>query len=419
MTTTTPSSAQAAAPSGAQQLGPMELAAMTQAGLDSQPITREQALAILQAPDAMTLAIVAAAGQVRRHHFGTEVLVNHLVNIKSGMCPEDCNYCSQSIDSSAEIMKYSWAPKDEITAAVKAGVSQGASTICLVASGRSPSRREVEHVAGIVEDIKKDHPEVTVCTCLGFLDDEKAARLKEAGSDRYNHNLNTAEERYEDICSTHTFADRQDTVQHASDAGLSPCSGLIAGMGETDEQLVDVVFALRELDVDSVPVNFLLPFEGTPLESYKQLTPMKCLRILSMVRLVHPNKEVRSAAGREYHLRSLQPMVLEVCNSIFLGDYLTSEGQIASADLQMITDSGFQIKGKVTATQVEGHHGMPSVTVKACGSSASGGAASGCGGCSSAGGGCGTGHSHGGDEGASKLDAAGVPIRHRGVGAGV
>lgn len=387
----------------------MDIAAMTQTALNGESISREDALAILQAPDSMTLPIVAAAGQVRRKFFGTEVLVNHLVNIKSGMCPEDCNYCSQSIDSSAEILKYSWLPKDEIMAAVKSGVSQGASTVCLVASGRSPSRREVEHVAGIVEEIKAEHPEVTMCTCLGFLDDEKAARLKEAGSDRYNHNLNTAEERYGDICSTHTFADRQDTVQHATNAGMSPCSGLIAGMGESDEQLVDVVYSLRDLDVDSVPVNFLLPFEGTPLESYKQLTPMKCLRILAMVRLVHPDKEVRSAAGREYHLRSLQPMVLEVCNSIFLGDYLTSEGQIAGQDLQMITDAGFQIKGTITATEITGMHGMPSVQVKACGSS------SGCGGCSSAGNGCG-GHSHAGSD-EHKVDAAGVPIRQRGVGA--
>ena len=390
----------------------MDLQAMTATALRGESVSRDDALAILQAPDAMTFPIVAAAGQVRRHFHGTEVLVNHLVNIKSGMCPEDCNYCSQAKDSSAEIMKYSWAPKDEIAAAVAAGVANGASTICLVASGRSPSRREVEHVAGIVEEVKKVHPEVTVCTCLGFLDDEKAARLKEAGSDRYNHNLNTAEERSGDICSTHTYDDRVDTVQSAQGAGLSPCSGLIAGMGESDEQLVDVVFSLRELGVDSVPVNFLLPFEGTPLESHKELTPMKCLRILAMTRFVHPDKEVRSAAGREYHLRSLQPMVLEVCNSIFLGDYLTSEGQIADQDLQMISDAGFQIKGNVTATRVEGSHGTPSVTVKACGSSTS--ASGGCGGCNHADAGCG---SHSEEE--PRVDAAGIAIRHRGVGAGV
>lgn len=389
----------------------MDLDAMTATAMGGQSISREDALAILRAPDAMTMPIVAAAGQVRRHFHSTEVLVNHLVNIKSGMCPENCHYCSQSIDSSADILKYSWAPTEEVMAAVETGLAHGASTICLVASGRSPSRREVERVAGLVEEIKRDHPEVTLCTCLGFLDDSKAARLKEAGSDRYNHNLNTAEDHYADICSTHGFDDRVDTVQHATHAGLSPCSGLIAGMGESDEQLVDVVFSLRELDVDSVPVNFLLPFEGTPLESHQQLTPLQCLRILAMVRMVHPDKEVRSAAGREYHLRTLQPLVLEICNSIFLGDYLTSEGQGASADLQMIEDAGFQIKGTVTATP---HHAVPRIQVRACDTSAG----DECSGCGHTDEGCGSASAPSDttvDE--HRTDAGGVVIRRRGLGA--
>lgn len=389
----------------------MDLDQMTRTALQGQPITREQALQVLRAPDAMTMQIVMAAGTVRRHFFGNQVLVNHLVNIKSGMCPEDCNYCSQALDSTAGIMRYSWLPREEIEQAVRAGLSQGASTVCLVASGRGPSRREVEMVAGIVEEIKAEHPEVTMCTCLGFLDEEKAARLKQAGSDRYNHNLNTAEDRYGEVCSTHTFADRAETVSHARTAGMDACSGLIAGMGESDEQLVDVVFSLRELGVDSVPVNFLLPFEGTPLQSHRELSPLRCLRILAMVRLVHPDAEVRSAAGREYHLRSLQPLALEVCNSIFLGDYLTSEGQASSADLQMIADAGFEIKGKVSGAVVQAHGGAPAVAVRSCGSAGQG--ESGCGGCGSADG-CGGAHQEGEP---ADTDAAGVPIRRRGAGA--
>lgn len=387
------------------QLDAARLERMVTSALTGTSVSREDALAVLRAPDEMTLQVVAAAGRVRRHFFGNEVLVNHLVNIKSGRCPENCNYCSQALGSTADILRYSWLPTDEIMAAVEAGVSQGASTICLVASGRQPSRREVEHVAGVIEQIKTEHPEVKLCSCLGFLDDEKAARLKQAGSDRYNHNLNTAEEMYPDICTTHTFADRANTVATVQRAGMSACSGLIAGMGETDEQLVDVVFSLREAGSDSVPVNFLLPFEGTPLESHRELTPQRCLRILSMVRLVNPDAEVRSAAGREYHIRSLQPLVLEVCNSIFLGDYLTSEGQLAGDDLQMITDAGFRIKGSITAE--------PALRVHAHAGS---------------GGGCGGGGCGGGCGGASSChDAAtgtggevvGVPLRHRGVGARV
>lgn len=321
-----------------------ELEEMVARGLRGESITRQQALDLLGADDSQTLAIVAAAGRVRRRFFGTGVRLNYLVSLKSGMCPEDCSYCSQALGSSASIARYTWVDEDEVHRAVEAGVAHGASTVCLVASGRSPSDQEVAKVACIVARIHREHPALHICTCLGFLDDDKATRLHEAGSDRYNHNLNTAESHYDDICSTHSYADRVATLETVKRAGISPCTGLIAGMGETDEQLVEVVFALRELDSQSVPVNFLLPFEGTPLASHRELSPLRCLRILSMVRMVHPDREVRSSAGREYHIRSLQSLVLEVCNSIFLGDYLTSEGQTGNDDRAMIADMGFHIE---------------------------------------------------------------------------
>ena len=196
-----------------------------------------------------------------------------------------------------------------------------------------------------IAQFKAQHPDVEVCACLGLLSDGQAERLHQAGTTAYNHNLNTAEANYADICTTHSYQDRADTVQKAKAAGLSPCSGLIAGMGETDEELVDVVFALRELDPDSVPVNFLIPFEGTPLGGQWALTPQRCLRILAMVRFTCPDAEVRLAGGREIHLRSLQPLALHIVNSIFLGDYLTSEGQPGARDLEMIADAGFTVEG--------------------------------------------------------------------------
>jgi biotin synthase len=192
-----------------------------------------------------------------------------------------------------------------------------------------------------------------VCACLGLLSDGQAERLRAAGADAYNHNLNTSEGTYADITTTHTYADRVDTVQKAHAAGLSACSGLIAGMGESDEDLVDVVFSLRELDPDSVPVNFLIPFEGTPLAKEWNLTPQRCLRILAMVRFVCPDVEVRIAGGREVHLRSMQPLALHLANSIFLGDYLTSEGQAGKADLEMIADAGFEVEGTDRVTLPE------------------------------------------------------------------
>ncbi|MFC4911992.1 biotin synthase BioB [Actinomadura gamaensis] len=319
-------------------------------GLRRELPTRDEALAVLSTSDDDLLDVVAAAGKVRRHWFGRRVKLNYLVNLKSGLCPEDCSYCSQRLGSKAEILTYTWLKPDEAAAAAEAGVAGGAKRVCLVASGRGPTDRDVERVAGTIAAIKEANEDVEICACLGLLSDGQAARLREAGAYAYSHNLNTAEAVYADICTTHEFTDRVETVRRARTAGLSSCSGLIAGMGETDTDLVDVVFALRELDVDSVPVNFLIPFEGTPMAGRWALTPQRCLRILAMVRFVCPDVEVRLAGGREIHLRTLQPLALHIVNSIFLGDYLTSEGQAGKADLEMIADAGFEVEAPGTDT---------------------------------------------------------------------
>ncbi|MEZ0092989.1 biotin synthase BioB [Streptacidiphilus sp. EB129] len=368
-------------------------------GLRRELPTREEALAVLATSDDELLDVVAAAGRVRRAWFDRRVKLNYLVNLKSGLCPEDCSYCSQRLGSKAEILKYTWLKPDEAAAAAKAGVAGGAKRVCLVASGRGPTDRDVERVADTISAIKAESAEVEICACLGLLSDNQAVRLREAGVHAYNHNLNTSEQTYGDICSTHDYADRVDTVQQAQAAGLSACSGLIAGMGESDADLVDVVFALRGLNPDSVPVNFLIPFEGTPLAQEWNLTPQRCLRILAMVRFVCPDIEVRLAGGREVHLRSMQPLALHLVNSIFLGDYLTSEGQAGQTDLDMIADAGFVVEGQDEKTmpgdRAAAGHGCGSANGTANGT-ANGDAAS-TGGCGSAnGGGCGS-HGAGAD----------------------
>jgi len=307
--------------------------------------SRAAALKVLTSPDDELLDVVAAAFKVRLRYFGRRVKLNYLVNIKSGLCPEDCFYCSQRLGSAADVLKYTWLKPEEVLQSAETGVRAGAKRVCLVASGRGPTDRDIARVSDTIAAFKSSHPDVEVCACLGLLSDGQAERLREAGTTAYNHNLNTAQTNYQDICTTHSYQDRADTVTKAKQGGLSPCSGLIAGMGETDTELVDVAFALRELDPDSVPVNFLIPFEGTPLGGQWALTPQRCLRILAMVRFVCPDAEVRLAGGREIHLRSLQPLALHIVNSIFLGDYLTSEGQPGGRDLEMIADAGFTVEG--------------------------------------------------------------------------
>ncbi len=316
--------------------------------LSGATLTRQEALAVLESTDEQLLDVVAAAARLRRRHFGNTVKVNYLVNLKSGLCPEDCTYCSQRLGSASQILKYTWLKPEEAVEQAALGIRAGASRVCLVASGKGPSNRDVERVAGMVSGLKEEHPEVEVCACLGILKEGQARTLKASGVDAYNHNLNTSEDRYSEICSTHEFSDRVRTVEQAKNAGLSPCSGVIVGMGESHAELVDAVFALRELDADSIPVNFLMPFDGTPLEGTWLLTPAECLRILAMVRFAAPATELRMAGGREMHLRTLQPLALHVANSLFLGDYLTSEGQEAAADLAMIADNGFEVLGRST-----------------------------------------------------------------------
>ncbi|MFJ6729274.1 biotin synthase BioB [Streptomyces sp. NPDC091281] len=350
-------------------------------GLRRELPTREEALAVLATSDDDLLDVVAAAGKVRRHWFGRRVKLNYLVNLKSGLCPEDCSYCSQRLGSTAGILKYTWLKPDEASKAAAAGLAGGAKRVCLVASGRGPTDRDVARVSETIRTIKDENEGVEVCACLGLLSDGQAERLREAGADAYNHNLNTSEGTYAGITTTHTYADRVETVQRAHAAGLSACSGLIAGMGESDADLVDVVYSLRELDPDSVPVNFLIPFEGTPLAKEWNLTPQRCLRILAMVRFVCPDVEVRIAGGREVHLRTMQPLALHLANSIFLGDYLTSEGQAGKADLDMIADAGFEVEGAGEVTLPEhrataGGGGCGSAETAGCGSHAGGGCGS-------------------------------------------
>ncbi|MEO3977491.1 biotin synthase BioB [Streptomyces sp. CAU 1734] len=389
---------------------------LVEKGLRRELPTREEALAVLATSDDELLDVVAAAGRVRRQWFGRRVKLNYLVNLKSGLCPEDCSYCSQRLGSKAEILKYTWLKPDDASRAAAAGVAGGAKRVCLVASGRGPTDRDVDRVSQTIEAIKEQNEGVEVCACLGLLSEGQAQRLRDAGADAYNHNLNTSEGTYGDITTTHTYADRVETVQQAQAAGLSACSGLIAGMGEKDEDLVDVVFALRGLDPDSVPVNFLIPFEGTPLAKEWNLTPQRCLRVLAMVRFVCPDVEVRLAGGREVHLRSMQPLALHLVNSIFLGDYLTSEGQAGQADLDMIADAGFEVEGAGTTTLPEHRAGGCG---SVCGGASPAGEAGGCatepaaGAASDAGAGPGTGAPEASVPGA-RTDL--VTVRRRGAG---
>ena len=310
--------------------------------LGGQSISREDALRILTAPDVDVPAILAAGFQIRRKHFGVTVQLYFLMSAKSGLCPEDCHYCSQSKISTAPVPKHNILSRDRLLDAARIASERGAKTYCLVISARGPNEREMAAVEQVVPEIKQKFG-LDICACLGLLSRDQADRLKACGVDRVNHNLNTSEQHYEEICTTHTYADRVETLRHVRDAGMEMCSGGIIGMGERAEDIVSMAFDLRDLGVQSIPLNFLNAIEGTPLEKRSDLTPNDCLKALAMFRFVNPDRELRISGGREIHLRSLQPLGLYVANSLFVGDYLTTQGQAPQADYDMIRDLGFEV----------------------------------------------------------------------------
>ncbi len=232
--------------------------------------------------------------------------------------------------------------KRKLLDAAKVCAERGASTYCMVISARGPTEREIQAVEKITPQIKEQFG-LNVCACLGLLTPEQAQRLKACGVDKVNHNLNTSERFYPEICTTHTWQDRVDTLKAVRAAGLELCSGGIIGMGENHDDVIDMAFALREMEVESIPLNFLNSIEGTPLGKTQRLNPRYCLKALCLMRLVNPASEIRIAGGREMHLGSLQALGLYVANSIFVGDYLTTKGQLPEADYKMIEEMGFTI----------------------------------------------------------------------------
>jgi biotin synthase len=316
---------------------------LTDKALRNEVLTRDECLDVLATPDSRLLALLDAAFVVRERYFGRKVRLQMLLNAKSGACQEDCHYCSQSSVSTADIDRYWLLPKQQMVEGARRAAQARAQRYCVVISGRSPLEREIADIAQAVQEIKRELP-IQVCCSLGLLTEAQARTLKTAGVDRINHNLNTSEAYHPAICTTHTFQDRLATIRSARAAGLEICSGGIIGMGESDEDIVDLALALRDVAPDSIPLNTLHPVDGTPLAGSRHLTPQRCLKVLCLFRFLHPRTEIRAAGGREFNLRSLQPLALYPADSLFVDGYLTTPGQPAPEVQRMIADLGFEVE---------------------------------------------------------------------------
>jgi biotin synthase len=296
-------------------------------------------MAVARVPLEDLPALVALAHRVRLAYCGPEVELESLVNAKSGACPEDCAFCSQSVRYSTDVDVYPFLDLDEILAAARATRAAGATQFCIVVAVRGPEERLLTKVIDAVGAVHAETGLEVACS-LGLLTPKQAERLAVAGVRRYNHNLEACRAVFPSICTTHTYDDRVATARLAVDAGMELCSGGILGMGETLEQRVDFAFELAELDPCEVPINFLLP-SGTPLGDRRMITAREAIQAIALFRLVMPSAWLRLAGGREYVLGELQAMgLLAGANALIIGNYLTTDGRPPDEDLALLEALG-------------------------------------------------------------------------------
>lgn len=304
-------------------------------------MTREDALKILNTPDEEMDQLIAEAEKLRRKYKGDNVGIHILTNARSGNCSQDCAYCAQSCRSNADIDKYRWVSDEKLFKDNDFVNKNHLARHCIGLSGMKFTDDEILELAERIKTMKATGTHL--CCSIGFLTEMQAKILKDAGLDRINHNLNTSRSYYSHICSTHTFDQRVKNIKMLQSIGFEICSGGIIGMGESKEDIVDMLLELKEINPEAIPINFLLPIKGTPFENVDTsiLTPNYCLKVLCLARLLVPQADIRCAAGREIYFKGDEKRLLSVVNSIFASGYLTEDGQGIKDTIKAITDAGF------------------------------------------------------------------------------
>jgi len=280
-----------------------------------------------------------------RHHFkGNSINLCSIINAKSGLCPENCKFCAQSVHYKTEAESYPLLQSSVIAERAKQAVEWGAKGFSIVTSGYGvDNNTEFEEIISMVKDLS-EQTSLYSCASLGILSEHELAYLKQAGLVKYHHNLETSKSFFPEICTTHPYEDDVEAVKAAKHAGLEVCSGGVFGLGESWDDRIKLAFTLKELDVDSIPINFLNPVKGTPFENTHLLTPLECLKIIAIFRLILPDRNIVVCGGREVNLRDMQSMIFYAgANSMMIGGYLTTSGRAVEDDLRMIGDLGFEI----------------------------------------------------------------------------
>jgi biotin synthase len=297
--------------------------------------TKENTETLLNAP---LEELIAQANEVRRKFIGNKLELCNILNVRSGLCPEDCKFCAQSARHHADIPTYPLKGKKEIVKAAQKAKAIGAEKLGIVTSGNRLTDREVDVVAQAISEIK-DRVGIVVCASLGAMEKSQLQLLKDAGLSRYHHNIETSRRFYPHIVSTHSFEERINTINSAKQVGLEVCSGGIIGMGETWQDRIDMAYTLKDLDVDSIPINILIPIKGTPLESATPLSVDDVIRTICIFRIILKDKIIKIAAGREATLKDSQLKVFTAgANGMLIGGYLTVKGASLDADYALIEE---------------------------------------------------------------------------------
>jgi len=304
-------------------------------------ISKKEALEILNLQGKELSKLIEAAYQLRTKYKGNRVNIQLLTNVRSGNCTQNCAYCAQSRDSEAPIEKYRYVEDKKLYGDNDLVDEFHLSRHCIGLSGIHFADSDIESLAERIRKMKKNGTQI--CCSIGFLTEHQAQVLKDAGLNRINHNLNSSRRFYPSICTTHTYQERIENLRMLKRIGFEICSGGIIGMGETKEDVIDMLFELKEINPESVPINFLLPVKGTRLaeRDISALTPEYCIKVLCLARLMLPKSDIRCAAGREVYFKGHEKTLFKIADSIFASGYLTEGGQSLEATFRTIEEAGF------------------------------------------------------------------------------
>lgn len=308
-------------------------------------LSRKEALAILELPDEQLPKLLNTVYDIRKKYKGNIVNIQLLTNARSGNCSQNCTYCAQSKDSGADIDKYDFVSLDKLLHDGDIVGEKGFARHCIGLSGMHFADSEIDELVDNIRKLK-EKSKAPVCCSIGFLTPEQAKKLKEAGVDRINHNLNTSRNFYPSICTTHTFEERIHNIKMLQSMGFEICCGGIIGLGEDKLDVVDMLFEIQGVNPQSVPINFLIPIEGTGLAKAdtSYLSSEYCLKVLCLARLLIPKADIRCAAGRELYLKGREKEMFCAVDSIFASGYLTAGGQSIEETIKIIVDAGFQYR---------------------------------------------------------------------------